>query len=205
MAPYKEHQAGEQNRPTYIRVLQVQKQHSGRSILKYNPSTTLDGSIAIIDGVTAMNVPSTQFVQETSGVPPPPPPSVTVAPANVRAVSSAAELLQAVQDGVLDIEVTAHLDLRELSVARNPYLMPNGPRERFFTHTMYVDSMTRSIRVRILNCGACSTCTESSPAREPASILFRKNFLLVNCIAWCERIPATRLRLLPVVLDHSLC
>jgi hypothetical protein len=68
--------------------------------------------------------------------------------ADVRTVSTALELQQAVMDGVRDIEVVEHLDLRDLQLLNNPYNhRPEGKTNKKATNTMYTDTLTRSIRV----------------------------------------------------------
>lgn len=94
---------------------------------------------------------------------PPPPPRAEIsgaepwqAPANIRTVSTATALQQAVASGTQDIEITSHMDLRGLKILFNPYNSqqdalpeeePNRPQSNF-THTMYTSQLTRSLRVR---------------------------------------------------------
>jgi hypothetical protein len=69
-------------------------------------------------------------------------------PAEVRTVSTASELQQAVMDGVRDIEVVEHLDLRDLQLLPNPFNhRPEGKGNIKTTHTVFTDTNTRSIRV----------------------------------------------------------
>jgi hypothetical protein len=91
---------------------------------------------------------------ESGQTPPPQPPPPTAEPsvaplsADFRTVSTALELQQAVMDGVRDIEVVEHLDLRDLQFLNNPYNhRPEGKNNIKATNTMYTDTLTRSIRV----------------------------------------------------------
>jgi hypothetical protein len=92
----------------------------------------------------------TQSGQTPPPQPPPPTaePSIVPLTADVRTVSTALELQQAVMDGVRDIEVVEHLDLRDLQLLNNPYNhRPEGKTNKKATNTMYTDTLTRSIRV----------------------------------------------------------
>ena len=81
---------------------------------------------------------------------PPPPPPLGVAgdaAASIAAVYTAAEFQDAFHEGVRDIEIHAHLDLRTLPVPRNPLVeVPFGTSEYKIG---YVGTPVRSIRVRI--------------------------------------------------------
>lgn len=98
-------------------------------------------------------------VDEQKMPPPPPEEVVDVAPAHVMTVSSPATLQQAIVTGTQDIEITAHMDLRVLTLLLNPYhieaddvVLDPGVPPGNFTHTLYSNVPTRSIRVRAVFC-----------------------------------------------------
>jgi hypothetical protein len=125
----------------------------GRSILQLS-STGVSANDSAPGAGTNDSVPANPGQATPPPLPPPPPPpaepSIVALPADIRTVSTAAELQQAVKDGVRDIEVVDHLDLRALQLVNNPFnLRPDGADNIKATHTTYAADNLRSIRVRL--------------------------------------------------------
>lgn len=114
---------------------------------------------------------------------PPPPPPLGVAgdaAASIAAVYTAFEFQGAFHEGVRDIEIHAHLDLRKLPIPPNPLVPVPGSQEAF--QIGYLGSPIRSIRVRIWLLShpinlvpSCSSheasTTHSKPTRSQPSML----------------------------------
>ena len=81
---------------------------------------------------------------------PPPPPPLGVAgdaAASIAAVYTAFEFQDAFREGVRDIEIHAHLDIRNIPVARDPLV--EGPLGQAVYQIGIVGTSVRSIRVRV--------------------------------------------------------
>lgn len=94
-------------------------------------------------------VPSRQRLERATASPVAADPAAA-APANVTIVRTGAELRQATLGGARDIEIRAHLDMRDMRRMANP-LMPGvdrGNSRRELT-LLYASNPLRSIRVRL--------------------------------------------------------
>ena len=122
---------------------------------------------------------SLPFPAPTPATPPQPPPpaapqpaqapvvdKVSISPANITFVSTAEEFQLACLTGAVDIEITAHLDLRELVRAVNPAIPGQeslGNPQKLAL--LYASKPLRSIRVRnrphskLLSCSHALSCT----------------------------------------------
>jgi hypothetical protein len=138
--------------------LQGQLQTASRSVLASN---TTGGNETETDYESA---PSGASSNPPRPPPPPPPAGRTIEPPpppDVKRVSTAIELQEAVQAGFRDIEVIDHLDLRDLQLL-------SAPREVVAErHTMYVANSTRSIRVRIVQLQNCYSLQRRQPTSSP--------------------------------------
>lgn len=100
-----------------------------------------------------------QFAEDPPPLPSPPPPAVQGnATPEVAAMYTAEQLQEAILSGVRDIEIRAHLDLRNLTQVDTPEVLSN------FSHFQYVLATTRSIRVCNLQYPA-QTCVHSFQIR----------------------------------------
>lgn len=110
---------------------------------------TASNSIPLLDS-PASAIPGTPASELASDVPA----AVMEPSAPITAVYTPNELQQALSAGVLaqDIEIRAHLDLRTLRLAENPYLWGRGNdragKAATSSHIAYISAPTRSIRVR---------------------------------------------------------
>lgn len=94
-------------------------------------------------------VPLRQLQQATASAPAAAAPAAA-APVNVTVVRTGAELRQATLGGARDIEIRAHLDMRDMRRIANP-LMPRVDRgnSRKELALLYASKPLRSIRVRL--------------------------------------------------------